>query len=86
MFGIGHLLRKVQSRQGKADFILGILCTTIRDVIGFEVKPENIKVQGQYIYLNGVNQSLRSEIFMKKSSILNMINKEQDSVVFIDIK
>lgn len=86
MFGIGHLLKKVQSRQGKADFMSGIVCMAVKDVVGFDIKSTNIKIQVQNIYLNGVSQTLRSEIFIKKAAILNLINKKQDSIVFLDIK
>ena len=86
MFGIGHLLRKVQSRQGKVDFISGIICGAMKDVTKFDIRHENIKIQGQNIYINGVSQTLKSEIFIKKSLVLKIINTKQESVVFLDIK
>jgi len=86
MFGIGHLLNKFQSRQGRKLVLIEAIRVAVKEIASCEVWVEDIKISGSTVILSGLSATARSEIFIKKAQILKLINSRQDSLKVTDLR
>jgi hypothetical protein len=86
MFGIGHLLKKVQNRQTREYFVRDIVRGVLKEVINSDVLVENIKLKESAIQLLNLTQGAKSEVYMKKQQILKLVNERQDIVKVVDLR
>jgi hypothetical protein len=86
MFGIGHLFKKMQNRQTREYFVRDIIRQVIKEVVGADVLVDNIQIKDSTASIINTNQSLKSEIYIKKQRILRLCNEKQDVIVIGDIR
>ena len=86
MFGIGHLLKRVQNRQTREIFVCDAVRNTLKEQIKVDIPLENIKLKDSTISFINIGQVARSEIFIKKHQLLKSINSVQDIITITDFR
>ena len=86
MLNIADLFKKVQNRQSKEVFFR----TTIQEIINSQVHIlipiECIISKSDTIQFEGISSTARSQIYIKKQSIVAEINKRQQIKKVVDIR
>jgi hypothetical protein len=86
MFGIGHLLKRMQNRQTREYFVRERVREAVREATKVDIIVENIKINGSVVSFLNLNQSAKSEVYIKKQQLLKLINSLQDIVVVTDLR
>jgi hypothetical protein len=86
MFGIGHLLKKTKNHQTREYFVRDVVRLAIKDIVGVDILIENIQIKEVTITMVNVNQSLKSEIYIKKQQLLKLINEKQNIIIVSNIR
>ena len=86
MFGIGHLFKKMQNRQTREYFVRDIIRQSIKEVVGADILVDNIQIKDTTASIINTNQSLKSEIYIKKQRILKLSNEKQDIILIRDVR
>ena len=86
MFGIEHLLKKMQNRQTREFFVREAIKDALKSTTNIEVSIEDIKIIGSTVTFLNLSQTAKSEIFIKKQTILSAVNSKQDIVKIMDLK
>lgn len=58
----------------------------LNDVLGLQLKPEEVRVNFGEIYIKNQNPFLKNEIFLNKTKILNQINQKLKNHKIKDIR
>ncbi len=86
MFGISEFFKKIQGSYAKEILIR----TAIKDAIlrhtGALVPIAAVTFKGGTVFLNGISQSLKSAIYIKKQAILEEIAEKQNIRIVHDIR
>jgi hypothetical protein len=86
MLNIGDLFKKITSKYAQEIF----LRKTVADAINFHTKTnfkdKDIKIDSTIVTLMNASSSAKSAIYIKKSKILDDINKNQTVRKITDIK
>lgn len=82
MFNIRQFLQRASNRQTKSHFLRLNVQDTIKKYLNLDIPLEDISTKGQKIIIKNLSQSARSSLYIKKSSILEDINKNSDYEFF----
>lgn len=85
-FNIRDFFKRIQNIHAKEILIRSLIKDVIKKHTNHEIPIESIKFSSGNIVLKGVNQSLRSVIFIKRTNIIQEINASQQIKRFYDIK
>lgn len=86
MRNIGEFFQRIQKAQVGRFFIQTNIAEVIKKITNIEIPTKNIIISGSKVVLNGISQSAKSEIFIKKGNILKEINTVQEKIKISDIK
>ncbi|MEI7462823.1 MAG: hypothetical protein WCK03_00315 [Candidatus Taylorbacteria bacterium] len=86
MFGIGHLLRKIQNRQSSEVFVSDIVRLVLKEEFNRDILLNDIKIKGSVVTILNIGQTMKSEIFIRKQLLLKKINEKQQVLLVIDLK
>jgi len=86
MFNIRDFLKKASGRQTKELFFRQTVQEVIKANLGVELPIEAISLRSSTIYLKNISQAARSVIFIKKTQILDQLNKKQDFYKINDLR
>ncbi len=86
MFGIGHLLRKIQNRQSSEVFVSDIVRLVLKEEFNRDILLDDIKIKGSVVTILNIGQTMKSEIFIRKQLLLKKINEKQQVLLVIDLK
>ena len=86
MFGIGHLLSRVKNKQTKEFFVRQVLVDMLKQHLNIDLEIKDIAIRNGTAIISGTNSAQKSEIYMKKSQIIESINKQQAIINIIDIR
>ena len=85
MIEIKDLLEKFSNLILKEEVKLEVTRNTISDIIGLEIKPKDIEIKKNIIYLN-IKPIYKSEILLKKEKIFSELNKVLSKKIPTDIR
>lgn len=70
---IGNFLERFVNLKPPRAFMQDEIAKAIKNVLGVEIKIEDIEQRGGVIYIKTTNQALKNEIFFKKEKILEIL-------------
>ena len=83
MFDIAKYLEKFKVMSNSRDFLRNAVAEAIQEICNIEINPKNIVVKEGVARVNE-RPIIKSEIFLKKTKILEFVNKKVE-VKIIDI-
>ena len=86
MIGISEFFKKIQGSFAKEIIARTIIKEAIRKYVGADIPIEMISIKGSSIILGGVNQSVKSAIYIKKQSILKDVVGTKEHHYIKDIR
>ncbi|OHA17242.1 MAG: hypothetical protein A3C79_02890 [Candidatus Taylorbacteria bacterium RIFCSPHIGHO2_02_FULL_45_28] len=86
MLNISQFFKKIKGKYSKQIFIRSIVSETIQKHIGIVIPVDTISFSGRNVVINGISQTARSQIFIKKQTILQEINLKQNNEIISDIR
>ncbi|MFA6315498.1 MAG: hypothetical protein WC648_03990 [Candidatus Paceibacterota bacterium] len=86
MFGISHLLSRIQNVFLKETLARSCIAKIISNTIGVDVPVESVSIKGSTILLLNTSQSMRTAIFIKKQAILKEFAANEETKNFLDIR
>jgi hypothetical protein len=75
MFNISDYLSKFKNITPPDKFVKDELVAVVKDVIGVEIKKDNIDVRNGTIFLS-VDPIIKNEIFLKKAEVLESLREK----------
>ena len=85
MKGIESFLEKFKKLLKYDREIKKIIIEVVKNIIGVEVKEEDIKIQNKILYIKA-NPYIKNEIFIKKDLILERLKKSLKNKIIKDIR
>ncbi len=85
-FNIGEFLKKIQNSRSKELVFHAAVQEAIKKFVSIEVPQEAIKFRSGVITIQGISQSAKSAIFIKKEAILEEVNKNQQIYTVKDFR
>ncbi|MEK7609899.1 MAG: hypothetical protein AAB470_02145 [Patescibacteria group bacterium] len=86
MLKISEFFKKIQKRQAKEIFVRSTLQVAIKNHTNIDLPVESIAFKEYSAVLNSINQSQKSQIFIKKQQIIQEFNLTQDIKKINDIR
>lgn len=86
MFNIEQFLGKIRARQTSGEAVRIAVIEALKEYVGLEVIGKDVEIKPPQIFLKNIPQTARTEIFIKKKSILENINKKHGGRPFTDIR
>jgi len=70
MFNISKFFSRINSSFGKEIILRTAICSAIKKHTGIDIQIGDLTIKSGIVNVNGVSQSARSAIFIKKQAIL----------------
>lgn len=86
MYNIGEFFKRIQSVRMKNVLIQNTVAEVVREIVSYNIKPDDIVVSGTVVTLKGINSAVRSELFIKKAKLLEEINSRQTLKNITDLR
>lgn len=86
MLKISEFFKKIRNKHTKGLFLRSIIQSTIKKHTNVDLPTESILLKSNSILLNGISQTARSQIFIKKQAIIQDINLSQDTQKIDDVR
>ncbi|MFA6458876.1 MAG: hypothetical protein WCV79_00540 [Candidatus Paceibacterota bacterium] len=86
MFNISQFLKRATGKQGRELYFRKSIQDLLKERFDLEVPFEMISLKSGTIYIKNIPQSARTSIFIKKTAILQEINRIQDIYVILDVR
>jgi len=86
MRGIGEFFKRIQNTRASGFFLQSAIVDIVKKITNISISPESIKISSSKVILNGISQAARSEIFIKRESILKEINNVAGKVKITEIR
>jgi len=86
MLGIGSFFKKIQNAYSKEFFLRTAVQQALKKYVTIEIPLGNIDCSTGIVNLKAISQALRSQIFIKKTLIIQEINRVQDMRKVSDIR
>ncbi len=86
MLKISDFFKRIQNKYSQELYVRSVIQASLKKYINLEVPLESISFKSATIVLKGIPQVARSQIFIKKQTILDDIKANQDIRVVSDIK
>ncbi len=86
MLKISEFFKKIQNRHTKELFVRSVVRDSLKKIVNVEVPVEAISFKSSIAVLKDVSQSARSQIFIKKQTIIQEINSLQSIRIVEDIR
>lgn len=86
MLNIGQFFKKIQNKHTKELFIRSVVKDVIQKYVGVEVPVESISFKSDTVVLQGVSQTAKSQIFIKKQAIVQEVNSKQNIRRIVDVR
>ena len=80
MFDIKKYLEKFKIIHNTQNFLKNSIAESIKDVCNIDIQPSKIKING-YIARIDERPIIKTEIFLKKIHILNILNKKTNKKI-----
>ena len=75
MRSIGEFFKKIQNARAGSFFIHTTIVEVVKRVAHIDIVPESVHIQSTKITLKGISQAARNEVFIKRKTLLEEINK-----------
>ena len=76
MFNINSFLDKFRANLAKDSFLLEMIQSTIKKTTHIEIPIKNIHIKSGRVSIIGVSSVVKSELFLKKTDIIQKINNQ----------
>jgi hypothetical protein len=86
VFNISQFFEKFKKAQNREIGFRLIAQRIIKEKSGMEIPIEAISIRASVINLKNISQAARSVLFIKKQSILEALNTEQQTYIVKDIR
>lgn len=86
MFNIDQLLQRFKSSRNDDIRVRSIVAKVLKEKVLLDIPLESVDIKPPRIFLKNIPQAARSEIYIKKESILAEINKVHSGRALTDIK
>jgi len=86
MRSIGEFFKRIKNTQASGFFLQSAIGEIVKKITNVNIPPESIKISSSKVILNGISQTARSEIFIKREAILKEINNVAGKVKITEIR
>ncbi len=80
MFDIAKYLEKFRTMSNSRNFLRNSVAEAVKEVCNIDIEPNKIEVKN---YIARINEKpiIKTEIFLKKTKILNLLDKKTGSMI-----